>query len=54
VLFNGRKAEQFFQRFVGELADIETRVMPSTSPALARKGKVAEWRRVLAGFVPGG
>lgn len=55
ICFNGRKAEQLFQRFVLRpdptgFADIEFLTMPSTSPAhaaLSRDEKYARWARVL-------
>ena len=53
VLFNGRKAEQLFYRFVDSCAHgngIEFRALPSTSPAYAAmpfSGKVAAWREGL-------
>lgn len=53
IVFNGKKAEQLFTRFVdaGDVAtDIERRGMPSTSPAYASmpfSGKLAVWRAAL-------
>ena len=51
IVFNGRKAEQLFSRFV-DLADvsIERRVLPSTSPAYAAmrfSGKLERWREAF-------
>ncbi len=48
VLLNGSAAAKYFKRFVGELAGVQVLVMPSTSPALARKGKIEAWRQALA------
>ena len=53
VAFNGRKAEQLFQRFVDPLeiaAGIRRASLPSTSPAYASmpfSGKLAAWREAL-------
>ncbi|MBI1194937.1 MAG: DNA-deoxyinosine glycosylase [Gammaproteobacteria bacterium] len=55
ICFNGRKAEQLFQRFVlqpdgGGFAGLEFLTMPSTSPAhasLSREEKYARWARIL-------
>ena len=53
IAFNGRKAEQLFQRFVDPLenaAGIRRASLPSTSPAYASmpfSGKLAAWREAL-------
>ena len=53
IVFNGKKAEQLFTRFVDArdvAADIVCRGMPSTSPAYASmpfSGKLAVWRAAL-------
>ena len=53
IVFNGKKAEQLFTRFVDAhdvAADIVRRGMPSTSPAYASmpfSGKLAAWRAAL-------
>ncbi len=47
VLLNGSAASKYFKRFVGEFEGVHARVMPSTSPALARKGKIEAWRQAL-------
>lgn len=55
IVFNGRKAEELFGRFVvpSGIADNIPRVaLPSTSPAYASlsfSGKVAAWRDALVG-----
>lgn len=51
VLLNGSAAARYFKRFVGEFEGVQVRVMPSTSPALARKGKTEVWRQTLAEFL---
>lgn len=59
ICFNGRKAEQLFQRFVlrvepGGFAGIEFLTMPSTSPAhaaLSRDEKYVQWARVLDSLI---
>ena len=51
VFLNGSTAAKYFKRFVGELEGVQVRVMPSTSPALARKGKTEVWRQTLAEFL---
>jgi TDG/mug DNA glycosylase family protein len=53
IAFNGRKAEQLFQRFVDPLeigAGARRASLPSTSPAYASmpfSGKLAAWREAL-------
>jgi len=53
IAFNGRKAEQLFEKFIGMQATDESirRVgLPSTSPAYAAmsfSGKLLAWRQVL-------
>ena len=53
IAFNGRKAEQLFQRFVDQrevAAGIRRASLPSTSPAYASmpfSGKLAAWREAL-------
>ena len=53
IAFNGRKAEQLFERFVDPLeiaAGIRRASLPSTSPAYASmpfSGKLAAWREAL-------
>ncbi len=53
IAFNGRKAEQLFNRFVADTAvnrTISKTVLPSTSPAYAAmpfSGKLAQWRRAI-------
>lgn len=53
VAFNGRKAEQLFERFVdplGVAAGVRRASLPSTSPAYAAmsfSGKLAAWREAL-------
>jgi hypoxanthine-DNA glycosylase len=53
IAFNGRKAEQLFERFVvfqGIAQDIPRVGLPSTSPAYASlsfSGKLAAWRNAL-------
>ena len=54
IAFNGKKAEQLFERFIDPLgvADTIRRIgLPSTSPAYASlsfSGKLAAWRDALA------
>lgn len=54
IAFNGKKAEQLFNRFVPGTAinrDIRTTSLPSTSPAYAAmpySGKLAQWRRAIS------
>jgi len=54
IVFNGRKAEQLFGRFVDVAAvgrDINQAGLPSTSPAYAAmpfSGKLDRWRRAIA------
>ena len=54
IAFNGRKAEQLFNRFVAGTSidgNIRKTALPSTSPAYAAmplSGKLARWRRALA------
>ena len=53
IAFNGRKAEQLFERFVDPLegvAEVRRASLPSTSPAYASmsfSGKLAAWRAAL-------
>jgi len=47
ILFNGKKARALFDRLVQPLPGVRLRTLPSTSPANARRGKVAVWRRAL-------
>lgn len=50
IAFNGKKAEQLYQRFVLAADEIPTVGLPSTSPAyasLAFSGKLAAWRAGL-------
>lgn len=55
VVFNGRKAQQLFRRFVAvdiQCHDIEFKVLPSTSPAYAAlpfSGKLEAWKAALDG-----
>ncbi len=59
VCFNGRHAEKLYQRHVlptlsGRLAALDTRLLPSTSPAHAGmrfEDKLAHWRHALTGFM---
>jgi len=54
ILFNGKKARALFDRLVPPLDGVRLRTLPSTSPANARRGKVAIWRRALGGWKGGG
>ncbi len=53
IAFNGKKAEQLFNRFVAGTAinrNIRKTALPSTSPAYAAmpfSGKLAQWRRAM-------
>lgn len=49
IVFNGKTAEKYFKKYVGEIEGIETRVMPSTSPANARMNfeeKLQKWQLI--------
>ena len=53
IVFNGKKAEQLFSRFVAGTAinrNIRKTALPSTSPAYAAmpfSGKLTQWRRAI-------
>jgi len=51
VLCNGKKAHELLTRLFELPPGLDCRVMPSTSPAYARKGKAAVWRRAMRGVL---